>query len=229
MIRRLLQKFDPDAKFILRRLYSKLRETPEPNTKGEREIEFSWIATNMPEGPGQAFDFGCGAGFMGILTSMRGFNVTACDLEPARWFFEHPSLHFVQGDILESNFPQKHFDLIINCSSIEHVGLAGRYSVSELRANGDIEAMGVLKSIIKTNGVMIFTVPVGRDKVYAPLHRVYGKKRLPLLLEGWRVQKKEFWIKDTRNKWVRTEESVALNKETIERCYGLGLFVLSPS
>lgn len=226
MLWRLLHRFDPDAKFILRRLYSKLRETPEPTLKGGREIEHSWVAANMPRGPGEAFDFGCESGTLSILATMYGFNVTACDLEPAAWFFEHPSLHFVQGDIIESNFPQKHFDLIINCSSIEHAGLAGRYSVTNPRPNGDIEAMGALKSIIKANGVMLLTIPVGRDRVFAPLHRVYGKRRLPLLLDGWKVQKKEFWIKDARYKWVRVEESVALNKETLDRCYGLGLFVL---
>jgi len=50
--------------------------------------------------------------------------------------------------------------------------------------------------------------------------------RLPLLLEGWETIREEFWVKDENNRWVCVEKNIALRKEPIERCYGLGLFVL---
>lgn len=211
---------------ILKKVYQRISQPPVPNLKGDRDIEYSWVTSNLPYGPGEAMDFGCSLFWMGLLAARKGFKVTAIDLEPVIWYYEHPNLKFIQGSILELSFPPEYFDLIINCSTVEHVGLAGRYGVTEPCPDGDIEAMKVLNSILKTNGIMLLTIPVGRDKVFAPLHRIYGEKRLPGLFQGWEVLKKEYWIKDTDNRWIIADESTALNKEPLKYCYGLGLFVL---
>lgn len=222
MLWRYVEKIDP----ILKRVYQQISQPPVPNLKGDRDIEYSWVAAKMPEGHGEALDFGCGPGYMGLIAASKGFKVTACDLESQKFFFEHPNFRFVQGDLFKLNFSENQFDLIINCSAIEHVGLAGRYSETEPNSDGDIEAMKVLNSILKTNGIMLLTIPVGLDKVFVPLHRIYGENRLPRLFQGWEVLKKEYWIKDTDNRWIMADESAALNKEPLPHCYGLGLFVL---
>jgi len=222
MLYKFFQKIEP----TLKRLYKKLSEPPIPNLKGDRDIEYSWIAANMPDGPGEALDFGSGPSYMGLIAVRKGFKVTAIDLEKQTFFFEHPDFKFVQGDLFKLNLPKDHFDLIINCSAIEHVGLAGIYSVVESRPDGDIEAMSILRSILKPGGIMLMTIPVGVDKVFMPFHRVYGKKRIPLLLNSWEVVKEEFWIKDSRNLYICVEREKALNTEPLEYCYGLGLFVL---
>jgi SAM-dependent methyltransferase len=222
MLWRLLRKVEP----TIIKLYGKLSQPPIPNLRGERDIEYSWVAANMPEGPGEALDFGCGSSWLGLLATRKGFKVTAIDLEHITWHYEHPSLNFVQGDIFKLNFPPAHFDLVINCSAIEHVGLSGRYGVKESGPDGDMEAMTLLKRILKPPKLMLLTIPVGRDHVFHPLHRVYGEERLPKLISGWDIIKKEFWIKDDFNRWFHVEESVAFNREPVEHCYGLGLFVL---
>ena len=222
MLRRIFQKVEP----TLIKLYQRISWPPPPNIRGSREIEYSWIAANMPEGPGRALDFGCGPSWLALLAVRKGFNVTAVDLESVTWHYEHPCLNFVCGDIFELNFPPEHFDLIINCSSIEHVGLSGRYGVKESNPEGDITAMALLRNILNSNKKMLLTVPVGRDRVFHSLHRVYGEERLPKLVSGWEIKKKEFWIKNDFNRWISVEESVALNKQPVEHCFGLGLFVL---
>lgn len=73
---------------------------------------------------------------------------------------------------------------------------------------------------------MLLTIPVGLDRVFVPLHRVYGPNRLPKLLKDYEVLKKEYWIKDDLNRWICVDESITLNKAPLEHCYGLGLFVL---
>lgn len=222
MLWRYVEKIDP----ILKRVYQRISQPPVPNLKGDRDIEYSWVAANLPNGPGYAMDFGCSVGWMGLLAARKGFKVTGVDLEPAIWHYEHPNLKFMQGSILKLSFPPEYFDLIINCSTVEHVGLTGRYGVKEPCPDGDIEAMKVLNSILKTNGIMLLTIPVGRDKVFAPLHRIYGEKHLPRLFQNWKIMKKEYWIKDAENKWIMVDESLAINKDPLEHCYGLGLFVL---
>lgn len=216
-----IQKIDP----ILKKIYRKLSQPPVPNLKGDRDIEYSWVAANMPEGPGMALDFGCGSSYLGLIAAQRGFKVAAIDLASVNWAYVHPNLTFLQKDIFDLNFLPSSLDLIINCSAIEHVGL-GRYGDHQ-NSNGDIEAMNLLNSLLKSGGIMLLTIPVGKDRIFLPLHRVYGSDRLPLLLDGFLVEKKEYWVKDHKNYWVRVDEKVALNSQPKPPCYGIGCFVLS--
>jgi 2-polyprenyl-3-methyl-5-hydroxy-6-metoxy-1,4-benzoquinol methylase len=206
---------------------------PVVNLLGDRDIEWSWIASQMPSGPGEALDFGPGSSHLGLIAAQRGFNVTAVDLEPVQWPYVHPQLRFVQGDILKLSLPKEHFDLVINCSTIEHVGLAGRYGVTEDRPDGDLEAMARLRELMKPGGVMLLTIPVGQDAVFAPLCRVYGAQRLPRLLEGYIVEKEVFWVKGSENRWTLCNKETALNFEAsagswnaLQNVYALGGFIL---
>ena len=193
---------------------------------GDRDIEWSWIASQMPAGPGEALDFGPGGSYLGLIAARRGFNVTAVDLEAVKWCYIHHRLRFIQGDILKLPLPEGHFDLVLNCSTVEHVGLAGRYGVIHSRSDGDLEAMSRLRELMKPDSIMLLTIPVGRDAVFAPLHRVYGLERLPKLLNGYIVEREEYWVKNERNEWVLIDRQGALAREPQERLYGLGCFVL---
>lgn len=203
------------------------------NLSGDRDIEWSWVTAQMPLGPGEALDFGPGGSYLGLISAQRGFNVTAVDIEPVQWPYIHPQLHFVQGDILKLPLPKEHFDLVINCSTVEHVGLVGRYGVTEDRPDGDLEAMAHLRELMKPGGVMLLTIPVGQDAIFVPLCRVYGKQRLPRLLEGYVVEKEEFWVKNQENCWVKCDKETALSFKAsagswdpLQNVYALGCFVL---
>jgi len=87
---------------------------------------------------------------------------------------------------------------------------------------------------MKPGGVMLLTIPVGQDALFAPLCRVYGEQRLPLLLEGYTVEKESYWVKDNKNQWVLSNGDVALSFKAsagswdpLENVYALGCFVLS--
>jgi len=77
------------------------------------------------------------------------------------------------------------FDAGISISSFEHDGL-GKYG-DPLDPYGDLKAMKRMKSTIKKGGILYLAVPVGRDRLDWNAHRVYGKERLPILLNGWKV------------------------------------------
>ena len=74
---------------------------------------------------------------------------------------------------------------------IEHVGLAGRYGSPD-DADGDLHAMAKMAGLLKPGGDMVLSIPIGRDAVYAPWHRVYGEQRLPQLLERWNVAEESY-------------------------------------
>lgn len=216
---------------VVRRLKSILpvRRPPEAlglTLLGDRDIEWSWVAANTPQGPGEVLDFGPGGSYLGLIAARRDFNVTSIDLGHIERPYLHPKLRFIQGDLLKMTLPDAHFDLILNCSTVEHVGLAGRYGVTESEPDGDLAAMSRLLRLMKPGAVMLATVPVGRDAVFVPLHRVYGPRRLPMLLRGYAVEKEQYWVKDGLNRWVAVGRDEALNRVPQERCYGLGCFVL---
>lgn len=210
-----------------------LRPVRLPNLAGDRNIEWSWVASQMPSGPGEALDFGPGGSFLGLIAAQRGFKVTAVDLEPVQWHYMHQGLQFIHGDILQLSLPTNHFDLVINCSTVEHVGLAGRYSVTENSPDGDLKAMARLRELMKPGGVMLLVIPMGQDAIFPPMCRVYGAQRLPRLLEGYSIEKEAFWIKDNQNRWVLARRETALNFKAsagswnaLRNVYALGCFVL---
>ena len=77
------------------------------------------------------------------------------------------------------------FDAIISISSIEHDGL-GRYG-DPIDPNGDLKAMKKLKTMLKEDGLLFLSVPVSKDHLWWNVHRIYGRERFPLLIEGWEL------------------------------------------
>ena len=194
---------------------------------GDRSVEWSWVAAHLPDEPGEVLDFGSGDAPLGLIAAMRGGAVTALDLQPIHLPYALRGIRLEKGDILDFDFAGKQFDLIINCSSIEHVGLPGRYG-SRDEPDGDLIAMERLRRVLRIpGGIMLLTIPVGNDLVVRPWHRVYGLHRLSLLLKGFRVIDKEFWSKRPgSNLWVQVGEEEAFSVRASESFYALGMFVL---
>jgi SAM-dependent methyltransferase len=203
------------------------------NLRGDRDVEWGFVAAALPEGPGTAIDFGPGQSPLGLMAAQRGFDVAAVDREPVHWDYEHPRLRYVRSDLLELDWRDGPVDLVINCSTVEHVGLPGRYGVVRSVPDGDLQAMARLRGLMKPGGTMLLTLPVGQDGVFPPLCRVYGEQRLPRLLAGFRVEREAFWIKDAANRWVQTDSARALaerasagSHDPLRNLYALGCFVL---
>lgn len=80
---------------------------------------------------------------------------------------------------------KQQLDIGLSISSFQHDGL-GRYG-DPLNPNGDLRAMQFAKKIVKKDGLMFFSVPVGKDKICFNVHRIYGKVRMPMLLKSWQI------------------------------------------
>jgi SAM-dependent methyltransferase len=178
-------------------------------------------------------DFGCGTSFLGLAAAEAGYDVLGYDRSPVTWAWSHPRLSFRMGDILNDQIDAESFDLVMNCSAIEHVGLAGRYGAETNVDNGDLLAMRRLFDSMKPDGLMLLTIPVGRDAVFEPMTRIYGSQRLPRLLDGFEVTSETYWVKDPANQWIQCDHATALAFEAfaesnnpLENCYGLGCIKL---
>jgi len=196
-----------------------------PDLAGDRWVEWSFVMARLAEGAGRTLDFGADIGFLSLAAAQRGHDVVALDRLPSALDYRHGRVRHVQADILDKPLAEETFDQIINCSSVEHVGLGGRYGSGEA-SDGDLEAMSVLRDRLALDGRMLLTVPVGRDGIFAPVHRVYGAERLPRLLAGFTPVEEQFWVKRD-GAWQQTDRAVALDVVGSERFYALGLFVLT--
>lgn len=76
-------------------------------------------------------------------------------------------------------------DIAISYSSFEHDGL-GRYG-DPLNPNGDIIAMRTAHAHLSDDGILLFGVPFGLDCLVWNAHRVYGKVRIPLMLQNFKL------------------------------------------
>lgn len=206
---------------------------PSINIWGERNVEWTFLSVEIPDGPGEAIEFGCEQGYMSLLAAQKGFSVLANDLQEQSFTWRHPKVEFRSGDFLKLELPRDHFDLAINCSSVEHVGVAGRYGITASQDEGDIEVMTRLAEILKPGGLLLMTAPCGRDAVMAPWCRVYGAKRLPRLFAPFQVVVERYWVKDVENRWIFATRDEALDfsprndPSNGHGCsYALGCFVL---
>lgn len=171
----------------------------EPNLTGDREVEYGFIERWIPEAGGIALDIGSG-GVTRLADAARanGYRVYTVDFENAD----------IRGDIRSVELPSA--NLILCCSTVEHVGLMGRYGQRTNDVDGDLKAMRRLARTLTYDGMLLLTVPVGVDHVHGSMHRVYGERRLPRLLEHFTVEQDAYWIRAADN-WVDVSRDAALS------------------
>lgn len=199
-----------------------------PNLAGDRALEWTYVAARIGRYADQQshiLDFGCGgSGTLSFAAASLGARVLAIDLMPQKFVTGYSTIEFRQTDVKALDESEK-FDLILNCSTIEHVGLSGRYNAVEAH-DGDLEAMRKLRRLSKPGGTMLLTLPVGQDAIVRPLHRIYGAERLARLLEGYEIIETWFWHKDQRNIWLLCSRAKALSEQGNDHYYAIGCMVL---
>lgn len=190
---------------------------------GEKLLDWGWVCTHLPPGPKRALEIGPGKSPIIPAMLSLGYEVTAIDnsIDPAGLI---DGFRFIRGDF--SAFSAEHkFDVIIACSVVEHIGLAGRYNSDE-DVDGDLKAMLRIHELLTPGGDLLLTIPVGRDAVHRPWHRVYGPERLPKLLEGFIMVKSQFFERKPGGPWCRTTQEKALAMPVDIRRYALGEMLL---
>jgi hypothetical protein len=189
---------------------------------GDRCIEWEWVTRHLPDPPARVLDVGFVDSVTAGLAAVRGLDVTGVDLRANPFGIE--GLRLIQGSVLDVDFEEQEFDCIVLCSTLEHIGLGGRYGEVELPA-GDRQTVTRLGRLLVTQGTIIVTVPVGRSGVYAPHHRIYGDEDIASLFEGFPVLASDYWKKVGRV-WRRVPSEVAFDTAGGNDTYALGLLVV---
>src|SRR5947209_4436197 len=166
------------------------------DVRGEKLLDWGFICSSLPKGPRRALEIGSGRSPIIPAMLSLGYDVTAVDLcSDASQMFA--GIDFIAGDFLQLDL-RPGFDVIVVCSVVEHVGLGGRYGSQE-DPDGDLKAMRKIAGLLAPNGLVFLTVPVGVDTICRPFHRVYGRQRLPRLLQEFDIVDSRFLVK--REPW----------------------------
>jgi len=133
----------------------------------------------------------------------HGGSPTTIDYNPID--FDDPRFSFLKAPVTAGAVEP--FDAAFSISSFEHDGL-GRYG-DPIDPDGDLKAMRQMKELLRPRGLLYLAVPLGVDKVVFNVHRIYGRLRLPLLLEGWTLIDsvgfdEALLDRDTRRGWEPT-------------------------
>ena len=168
-------------------------------------------------------DIGCFASPLTTMIKEIGFIVDGIDLMPSAYIYD--GVNYIQGDFISVDFKSS-YDVIVLCSTIEHIGLKGRYGSSEIK-EGDIKTLKKVKNILNPDGILILTIPYGIEKTIRPLHRVYNKKSelLKYAYANFKILQEEFYKNNPQNIWIKCEENEAREVKPSEDNYALGLFV----
>jgi 2-polyprenyl-3-methyl-5-hydroxy-6-metoxy-1,4-benzoquinol methylase len=192
---------------------------------GDRNIEWAWASRFMPKKK-KVLDIGCCGSVLSLLASSLGNSVTGIDLNN-NIIFKIDNFKFIQGDFNELIIDDK-FNYIILCSTIEHIGLGGRYNSVDYK-DGDILTMNKIQNLLKPGATLCLTLPIGQDDTIYPMHRIYGKNRLPTILQGFNILQQEYWGKNNDHIWQNISDEYAFETKGTNKYYSIGLFLLELS
>ena len=205
-----------------------LRGEPRPpaggfDLDGEKLLDWGWICANLPRGRKKALEIGCGESPVIPTMLAMGYRVVGIDLGDRLAGlvsgFEHVRGDFNQIDV------DSDFDVVVACSAIEHFGISGRYGSYE-DPTADLKATQKVLHHLTSGGLFFLTIPAGRDVVHRPWHRVYGKNRLPELLQGFEIVSQRFLKKQPHGPWQEASQDEALDYPVEIQRYALGQFIL---
>jgi SAM-dependent methyltransferase len=163
------------------RVYPCLRDAqPSQPTKGYYFYQDCWAARQVfREEPDYFVDVGSTVLFVGILSQFRpGISV---DLRPIEANLD--GLDARGGSVFELPFDDGTVPCLTTLCVLEHVGL-GRYG-DQLNPLGTLEAVEEIKRVIAPGGIVVYSVPVGREMTEFNAGRRFTFRQAATLFGDW--------------------------------------------
>lgn len=163
----------------------------------DRHYERTFVLRNLPPPPCIVLDVGCGLPENVSYMLKGGYLVYGLDVRalPSNYILPY-GFYFIEGDVRKTILPDALVDVVTCVSSLEHVGVAGRYGVIEEDKEGDRKAMSEMKRVLKDRGLLLLTTHFGVRAVYEGLHRVYDEEQIRGLTQGFSVEAEEYYCRE---------------------------------
>jgi SAM-dependent methyltransferase len=188
----------------------------EPLKPSDRYIEYNFAVGNLPK-YGRVLDVGCAGSYFPLLLSGFGYHTWGMDIREYAIVnrIQFPLFTFIQDDITNGRMSPGFFEAITSISTIEHIGLSGRYGAKEAQ-RGDLKAVKEMKRLLCENGILILTFPYAKSKVIKPFCRIYGKDDVKELSLGMITEEIRYY--NQNNDWYEcSEEEASLSKATADK------------
>ncbi len=157
----------------------------------ERSIEYAWIYQQILKiDHKKVLDVGANQELPSTQMLLENDNeVHLIDINADQENENNSNIIFFKGDIRNSPYNDAFFDAVIAVSTLEHIGISGRYGIADSDETGDFEALQEIYRILKPGGKFVFTVPYGLGQSL-PLNRLYNLQRIENLLVKFQNHKK---------------------------------------
>jgi SAM-dependent methyltransferase len=140
----------------------------------ERIIEYPWLLSRLPRGPGILLDAGSvlNHDFLLSCASVREKRIFISTLAPEPVSFNALGISYVYEDLRASCFRDSYFDWIVSLSTIEHIGMDNTmlYTADAAKHEDDREAyLAAVKEfhrLLKPGGRLYLSMPFGSAKSY---------------------------------------------------------------
>lgn len=179
-----------------------------------RVVEYSFVVSRLAcKPPGRVLDVGCASSVNMIpLTLARlGWEVHGIDLR--EWDLRFSKFRFSRMDVRKMEYPDCHFDCAYDVSTMEHVGVSGRYRIIQDDPDADLKECEEVYRVLRAGGTFYVSIPYGpRYKVIRPMGRVYDQDAARRLFSRWEVSHREVWAQDQTRGWTPIDHT-AVNEE----------------
>jgi SAM-dependent methyltransferase len=192
-------------------LLAKILYNQPPNS--DRFLEYPWMLKNIKIKSGRILDVGSTASNMLYDFLPREMEINSIDLNDKH--FKDSAIKFSVGDIRKTEYPDDYFDVISCISTLEHIGVSGRYGSDE-DADGDLKAVREMGRILKPGGEMLITVPYGIRDIL-PINKLYNKERIAELFKDFslmEIKYKKYF--DKFHLWLDTDEPEAAKTDILK-------------
>jgi len=186
----------------------------QPLEATDRYIEYNFVMRNLPPLPATILDVGCAGSYFPLILAGAGYKVRGIDIRP--YPLELDNFTFCDSNVLNCAWHTNPVDIAICVSTLEHIGIGGRYGVMEDLC-ADKKAVDI---IMKLCNKAIFTIPFGKHKIIRPDTRIYDNNDINALFMGYKF-KAEFWT--DHGHW---KKSLPIEKDVDNYNYDLACLVV---
>ena len=171
----------------------------------ERFDEYMWVIKNL-KNQGALLDVGCSESlFAQEISKSSALQVYGIDIREPEYA---PNFEFSKESAEKTHFDNDFFDQITIISSLEHFGI-NAYSNKIINKNADVEAMKEMRRILKSDGLILITLPYGIDSSNS--FRKYDNSRIEKIMDGFKILEKKFLVQ-TKVGWKEVQEESAYEK-----------------